>query len=179
MYTFTALGRKLDEIRQISLKLPGNAIVIVCKRCSDLIAKVEKLETELDATRGRIMQLVTQLAQRLQRRNRILSPSATQVPSTVTRIDGKVQQQRSSLFYIHSIIARGSINRDNWRCDFGCRQFHWSSWGVKLIIVARPYFASLKGGKLGIAGQTTCPQTHLDRCIAESRHILTMHLGHK
>ena len=72
---FTVLGQKLNEISQISLKLPGSAIVIVCKRCSDLIAKVEKLETELDATKGKIVQLVDQHAQRWQRRKRILSPS--------------------------------------------------------------------------------------------------------
>ena len=41
---FTALKQKLDEISQISLKLPGNAIIIVCKRCSDMVAKVERLE---------------------------------------------------------------------------------------------------------------------------------------
>ena len=73
---FTVLGQKLNEISQISLKLPGSAIVIVCKRCSDLIAKVEKLETELDATKGKIVQLVDQHAQRWQRRKRILSPSS-------------------------------------------------------------------------------------------------------
>ena len=58
---FTVLGQKLNEISQISLKLPGSAIVIVCKRCSDLIAKVEKLETELDATKGKIVQLIGRL----------------------------------------------------------------------------------------------------------------------
>ena len=31
---------------------------------------------------------------------------------------------------------------DNWRCDFGCQRFHWSSQGVKLIIVATPNFSS-------------------------------------
>ena len=74
-HSYTDLGRRLNEISQISMKLPGNAIIIVCKRCSDLVAKVEKLKTELDATRGRIMQLVDQYAQHLQRRKRTLSPS--------------------------------------------------------------------------------------------------------
>ena len=73
--TLTALGRKLDEISQISLKLPGNAIITVCKRCSDQVAKVERLETEMAATRSRIVQFVDQHAQRWQRRKRILSPS--------------------------------------------------------------------------------------------------------
>ena len=59
---FTALGQKLDEISQISLKLPGNAIIIVCKRCSDMVAKVERLEAELDATRSKLVQLVDQHA---------------------------------------------------------------------------------------------------------------------
>ena len=58
----TALGRKVNEISQISLKLPGNAIIIVC---SDQVAKVERLETEMAATRSRIIivQLVDQHAQ--------------------------------------------------------------------------------------------------------------------
>ena len=59
---FTALGQKLDEISQVSLKLPGNAIIIVCKRCSDMVAKVERLEAELDATRSKLVQLVDQHA---------------------------------------------------------------------------------------------------------------------
>ena len=50
----TALGLKVNEISQISLKLPGNAIIRVCKHCSDQLAKVERLETEMAATRSRI-----------------------------------------------------------------------------------------------------------------------------
>ena len=41
----TVLGRKLNEISQISFKLPDNAIIIVCKLCSYQVAKVERLET--------------------------------------------------------------------------------------------------------------------------------------
>ena len=75
-HTYTALSRKLDDICQILQKLPGNAAIIVCKHCSDLIAKVEKLETQLDATKGRIVQLVYEHTQCRQRRKRILSPSS-------------------------------------------------------------------------------------------------------
>ena len=72
----TVLGRKLDEISQISLKLPGNAIIIVFfERCRNQAAKVERLETEMAATRSRIVQLVDQRVQRWQRRKRILLPS--------------------------------------------------------------------------------------------------------
>ena len=71
----TALGLKVNEISQISLKLPGNAIIRVCKHCSDQVAKVERLETEMAATRSRIVQLVDQHAQHWQRRKRTLSPS--------------------------------------------------------------------------------------------------------
>ena len=73
----TVLGRKLNEIRQISLKLPGNAIIIVFfERCgSNQAAKVERLETEMAATRSKIVQLVNQHVQRWQRRKRILSPT--------------------------------------------------------------------------------------------------------
>ena len=59
----TILSQKLKEIIQISLKLPGNAIIIVCKCCSDQVAKVERMETEMAATRSRIVQLVDQHAQ--------------------------------------------------------------------------------------------------------------------
>ena len=52
---FIALGQKLDEIIQIS---SSNAIIIVCKRCSDMVAKVERLEAELDATRSKLVQFV-------------------------------------------------------------------------------------------------------------------------
>ena len=55
---FTALGQKLNEISQIPLKLPCNAIIIVCKRCNDMVAKAERLEAELDATRSKLVQLV-------------------------------------------------------------------------------------------------------------------------
>ena len=69
------LDRKLNEISQISLKLPDNAIIIVCKHCSDQVAKVERLETEMAATRSRTVQLIDQHAQHWQRRKRTLSPS--------------------------------------------------------------------------------------------------------
>ena len=72
-FALTVLGRKLNEINQISLKLPKNAIIIVFERCSDQAAKVERLETEMAATSSRIVQLVDQ---RWQRRKRILSLSS-------------------------------------------------------------------------------------------------------
>ena len=33
----TDLGRKLNEIARFSIKLPATALIIVCKRCSELV----------------------------------------------------------------------------------------------------------------------------------------------
>ena len=60
--TFTDLGRKLNEISQISQKLPRSAIVVVCRQCSDLVAKVEHLEMKLNDARSKIVHLVDEHA---------------------------------------------------------------------------------------------------------------------
>ena len=55
--TFTDFGRKLNEISQISQKLPRSAIVVVCRQCSSLVAKVEHLEKKLNDARSKIVHL--------------------------------------------------------------------------------------------------------------------------
>ena len=114
--------------------MPGNAIIIVfSERCSDQAAKVERLETEMAATRSRIVQLVDQ---RWQCRKRILSPTYWDL-SSQQEGNSEVGRRLHTLPHAYSLNALGAASANYWRCHFSYRRFHWSSRGVKLTIVAR------------------------------------------
>ena len=81
-------------------------------------------------------------------------PSHLETTSCVCAAADKPHKEKRRISQVHSIIAHTAASRDNRQCDFGCRQFHWLSRGVKLPIVARPNFSSSKG-EVGFSAHCT------------------------